>query len=198
MDSKIMGIHKEMLRKRIFFSRNFCRTQAVVWGLFFFAISASSALTPARPQAAAPAPTAAAPATQANQDFPDNPGKDVFLRICSQCHSPANVRAKDLDRDGWADLITKMNGYGATGTDEEFSAILDYLTQSFPPLASKINVNKSTAAELQTGLALTAIEAGGIVDYRQKNGDFKTIDDLKKVPGIDPAKLDAKKNLLAF
>ena len=34
--------------------------------------------------------------------------------------------------------------------------------------------------------------------YREKHGKFKTLDDLKKVPGVDAKKLDAKKDRIAF
>jgi competence protein ComEA len=37
-----------------------------------------------------------------------------------------------------------------------------------------------------------------IVEYREKNGPFKSIDALKKVPGVDAAKIEAKKDRLAF
>jgi len=47
-------------------------------------------------------------------------------------------------------------------------------------------------------LALTPEEATAIVSYREKNGDYKTIDDLKKVAGIDSKKIEAKKDLLQF
>jgi len=47
-------------------------------------------------------------------------------------------------------------------------------------------------------LALTSEEAAALVSYREKNGDYKTIDDLKKVAGVDSKKLDAKKDLLQF
>jgi competence protein ComEA len=59
-------------------------------------------------------------------------------------------------------------------------------------------VNQATAAQLESGLGLTPAEAEAVIDYRKKNGDFKTIDDLKKVPDVDAKKLDAKKDRLAF
>ena len=37
-----------------------------------------------------------------------------------------------------------------------------------------------------------------LVKYRAEHGNFKSIDDLKKVPGIDPAKIEAKKDVLIF
>jgi competence protein ComEA len=92
-----------------------------------------------------------------------------------------------------------MVGLGAVGTDEDFTEILDYLVKNFPQQSNvKINVNKATAKELETGLVLSTKESEGIVTYREKNGDFKSLDDLKKVPGLDAQKIDLKKNRLTF
>jgi competence protein ComEA len=88
-----------------------------------------------------------------------------------------------------------MAGFGAVGTDDEFTAILDYLVKNFP---SPVNVNKATAEQLESGLGLSTAEAEAVIQYREKNGDFKSIDDLKKVPDLDAGKLDAKKARLAF
>jgi competence protein ComEA len=41
-------------------------------------------------------------------------------------------------------------------------------------------------------------EAAAIIEYRAKNGPFKSIEDLKKVPGIDAAKIEARKDRLTF
>ena len=81
------------------------------------------------------------------------------------------------------------------GSDEDFTAILDYLTASFP---LKVNVNKAAASQFVTVLALTPQEGAALVSYREKNGEYKTVDDLKKVAGVDPKKIEAKKDLLQF
>jgi competence protein ComEA len=135
---------------------------------------------------------------QTHPGLPDGPGKATLLRVCSSCHSPDQVIANGQDRAGWESTITKMAGFGAQGTDEEFTEILDYLTKNFPTPSAQVNVNKATAAQLESGLGLTAAEGDAIVTYREKNGDYKTIDDLKKVPDVDAKKLDAKKDQLAF
>jgi competence protein ComEA len=135
--------------------------------------------------------------SQAHPELPAGPGKDTLIRVCSSCHSPDNVIANGQDRAGWENTISKMAGFGAVGTDEEFTEILDYLVKSFPANAP-INVNKATASQLASGLGLTTAEAEAVIEYRKKNGDFKTIDDLKKVPEVDAKKLDAKKDRLAF
>ena len=106
--------------------------------------------------------------------------------------------AQGRNSQDWQDLITKMVGFGAQGSDEDFTTILDYVNTNFPPAYPKINVNKSNAAQLASGLSLSADEAKALVDYRSKNGDFKTIDDLKSVPAVDPKKLDAAKTKLLF
>lgn len=90
-----------------------------------------------------------------------------------------------------------MAGFGAQGTDEDYTEILDYLVKNFPANAP-INVNKATAVQLESGLGFTTTEAEAVVKYREKNGDFKTADDLKKVPDLDAKKVDAKKARLAF
>ena len=147
------------------------------------------------------APSYAQQAAAQKEQYPELPagaGKDTLVRVCSKCHSPDNVIANGQDRAGWEETITKMAGFGAVGTDDEFTAILDYLVKNFPANSGQINVNKATAAQLASGLGLTDAEAAAVVDYRKKNGDFKTIDDLKKVPDVDGKKLDAKKDRLAF
>ena len=164
--------------------------KAVVCGMFL-----CCAGLPSYAQQAAPPPAAEHPQYP---ELPAGPGKDTLVRVCSKCHSPDNVIANGQDRAGWEETITKMAGFGAVATDDEFTAILDYLVKNFPADSGQVNVNKATAAQLASGLGLTDTEAAAVVDYRKKNGDFKTIDDLKKVPDVDGKKLDAKKDRLAF
>jgi competence protein ComEA len=166
----------------------------LVWG-----VSAGSAVAAAAP---------AAYAQDAHPELPPGPGRDITLATCTKCHAISNVTGQHKDRDGWTATITKMVGYGATGTDDDFGQILDYVTKNFgldsPPAAgastgaAKIVVNKETAAQLTTDLGLTDDEAKAVVSYREKNGDYKSIDDLKKVPNVDATKFDAKKDDLLF
>lgn len=71
-------------------------------------------------------------------------------------------------------------------------------TQSNPLKAptGKINLNTATLAELDTLPGIGASIGQRIIDYRTQNGDFKKIDDLKKVRGIGDALFEQIKDLI--
>ncbi len=54
----------------------------------------------------------------------------------------------------------------------------------------KININSATAAELDSLSGIGPTKAQAIIDYRNQNGPFRTIDDLLNVPGIGPKTLE--------
>lgn len=55
--------------------------------------------------------------------------------------------------------------------------------QSAPPKA-KININTASASELESLPRIGPKVAQRIVDFRTKNGSFKTVEELMKVQGI--------------
>jgi competence protein ComEA len=129
------------------------------------------------------------------QKLPDGPGKDTLTKVCGACHEAEIVAGQSRTRDAWFKVINDMLALGADGTDDELKSILDYLSTTFP---KKVNVNKAPAAELQSVLELSTKTAEDIVTYRDKNGAFKTLDDLKKVPGLDSQKMETEKNRIVF
>lgn len=142
------------------------------------------------------APPAAA---QDHPEFPQGQGRDATLRLCSQCHSVNIILANGQSREGWEDTITKMVHFGAHGNDEDFTDIADYLTANFPVSAvKKIFVNQATDQDFATTLGVSLDQGKAIVAYRDQIKGFNSLDDLKKVPGIDAAKLDANKDKLIF
>jgi competence protein ComEA len=52
-----------------------------------------------------------------------------------------------------------------------------------------VNINTATKEELTTLQGIGEKRAQDIIDYRTKNGPFKTVDDLEKVPGIGPGRM---------
>jgi mono/diheme cytochrome c family protein len=107
----------------------------------FVSIAATPAYSQQTPKPPAPSPAQSKPGA----DLPDGPGKDVVVRVCGKCHSPNLVLANGHTREGWEDQITKMVGFGAVGTDEDFTDILEYLVKNMPPHAAA-SPGTSTAA----------------------------------------------------
>jgi len=132
------------------------------------------------------------------QDLPDGAGKPVVLRICTGCHGAEMFASYRKGKDEWDQTITTMTEKGLAISDDDYAVVLQYLSTSLGPLPPKVNVNKASAAELEKALAITTQQAGAIVAYREKNGNFKDLDALKKVEGLDGATLDAKKESIAF
>ena len=133
------------------------------------------------------------------KQLPDGPGKQEAQKLCSGCHELEKSFSQKQDRVGWQRTVDKMVAFGMKGTDKELATVLDYLAKHFPADdVPKINVNKAAAIDLESGLSLKRSQAAAIVAYRTKNGDFKSIEDLKKVPGVEAAKIEAKKDRLEF
>jgi competence protein ComEA len=140
------------------------------------------------------------PASGSGEGLPDGPGKDVVTRVCSTCHEPVRAASVRLTKEGWTDVIEDMKKRGAKGNDQDFEVVLDYMVANFLGEAPKpLNVNSAEAIDLESVGGLLRREAAAVIDYRTKNGPFKTLDDLKNVPGLDFKKIDSRRDrLVAF
>jgi competence protein ComEA len=138
-------------------------------------------------------------AAAAFAQYPDNPGKAEAVKACKECHEIERSFSLKQDRAGWQATLDKMLAVGAPISDRDYTIILDYLAKSFPAEElPKLNVNKAGAIDFESRLSLPRSQAAAVIEYRTRNGPFKTIEDLKKVPGVDVAKIEAKKDKLAF
>jgi len=62
--------------------------------------------------------------------------------------------------------------------------------------AAKININSADVSQLESLPGIGPSTARAIVDQREANGPFKSIEALKDVKGIGDKKFDAIKNLI--
>ena len=122
-------------------------------------------------------------------------GKALLERSCTKCHSLTGTMLQHNSRDRWSEVVDAMIARGAEATDEEIDKIIDYLAKVRGP---KVKVNKASAAELAGALEVPDSVAAAVVEYREKHGAFKNLDDLKKAPALAGKDIDAKKDGLDF
>lgn len=63
--------------------------------------------------------------------------------------------------------------------------------------SGKININTASAAELDTLPGIGEATANDIISYREKNGPFKDIKDIMKIPRIKDSRFNAIKDPIA-
>ena len=129
--------------------------------------------------------------------LPDGPGKDLVAKACIDCHGAANFRKLRLSESEWADKVADMVDRGAKADEKEQTSVVAYLTRFFGK-GSKVMMNSAPHSELMVVLGFNAAEAEAIVRYRTDYGDFKDWQGVSKVPGVDAAKVEAKKDKMAF
>jgi competence protein ComEA len=62
----------------------------------------------------------------------------------------------------------------------------------------KININEADEKQLEKLPGIGPSKAKRIIEYREKNGKFKSLDELLNVNGIGPKTLEKIENYLAF
>ena len=82
-------------------------------------------------------------------------------------------------------IITEGGGNVIVGSIEENSKS-----------TGKININKATDTELMNIPGVGEVTAAKIIEYRETQGTFKTIEDIKNVSGIGDAKFNAMKEYI--
>jgi len=128
------------------------------------------------------------------QDLPEGKGKDLVEQVCGACHGTDLVSSRRATKQGWSYIVDDMVSRGASATNDQIAQINEYLSKNL----GQVNVNKGPAAELTSVLEITDEQAQAIIKYRTEHGDFKSVDDLKKVPGLETAGLDKKKDRVAY
>jgi competence protein ComEA len=77
-----------------------------------------------------------------------------------------------------------------------FIVILFLLIPFYSFSTNKIDINQATVEELEKLPGIGPKIAKNIVEYREKNGPFRSIEELLKVKGIGPKKLEQIKKYL--
>jgi competence protein ComEA len=137
--------------------------------------------------------------TASAQQLPEGVGRVEMEKMCTQCHELSRSVSLRQDHDGWGQTMAKMAAFGMKSTDKDYSVVLSYLSLHYPPEdLPPVNINKAPAIEMEARLSLRRSQAAAVVAYRKANGDFKSLDDLRKVPNLDFAMLESKKDRIVF
>lgn len=79
------------------------------------------------------------------------------------------------------------------------SVMVSGLALAEEPATWRVNLNTATVEVLAESLeGIGASKAQAIVDYREANGSFKTVDDLANVKGIGAATLEKNRKTIVL
>jgi DNA uptake protein ComE-like DNA-binding protein len=126
--------------------------------------------------------------------MPDAPGRADVIRLCSDCHSLEVVTLRRYNPRGWEEVLEEMSRQGTVFTDENYDAVLRYLSVHF----GRVNVNEADADSLALVLELTPEQAQRIVGHRSKVKAFETLPELIDVLAVDPAFIQDRKARVLF
>jgi competence ComEA-like helix-hairpin-helix protein len=137
---------------------------------------------------------AAQPPEKDASPFPPGAGREALIKVCSGCHGAESAVAQFKTHEEWVKTLDEMANNGAQGSDEEWTQIQSYVDKHF----SLIFINKATAEDLHTTLDVPLDVAEAVVRRRTEKGPFRSIDDLKAVPALPAASVEARKDRFIF
>ena len=131
--------------------------------------------------------------------LPAGQDRALVQRTCTRCHEVDRILSQRQDHNGWQTTVSKMQSLGLQADQADLRHVVDYLAKNFPAdIGPRLNINQASAVELEAAFSLHRSVAAAAIQYRKQIGGFKSIDDLKKVPGISATKVESRKDRLTI
>jgi competence protein ComEA len=136
------------------------------------------------------------PAAQSRRpgELPEGDGRDLVASVCGDCHGTEKVTEVRRSRAEWQDTVQDMASRSGVATEEDIKAIVQYVVVHF----GRVNVNRGSETDLVEIAGLTSTEAAAIVEFRKQHGDYRALDDLRQVPGVEFARIEERKDRIGF
>ena len=130
----------------------------------------------------------------------ENKGKpDLEAKIDKNESNVENIENKLLSIE---EKISQLSSGQVSSAPVESSGdtgeVAGATTQAPAPSYStgKINLNSASASQLDSLPGIGPAYAGRIIDYREANGGFKTIEEIESIKGIGPKTFEKLKDLI--
>lgn len=122
-----------------------------------------------------------------------DPNLKAVQSVCGRCHTIAVFLNQTRSWERWNDVFADMTRRGANGTDEQLAQVTTFFLENL----TLVNINSSPADEIAGVLGVSDDVAEDII-ARRKRQPFANLTQLRNVSGVDPAKLDQRKNRILF
>jgi cytochrome c5 len=63
----------------------------------------------------------------------DEPGREILLNTCTQCHDLQRIRRQGRGAEGWLEILDAMLNEGAPLSERDLPVLLRYLARNFKP-----------------------------------------------------------------
>lgn len=119
--------------------------------------------------------------------------ENMMIKILPKKHADAQIKTSAEEIQNKASGKVVIDKKEGTGVIVYASSYTDENNQS---KQTKININTASRQELEGLPGIGPATARDIIEYRNKNGKFKTISDIMKVPGIKQSRYNAIKDFI--
>ncbi|BBH21335.1 hypothetical protein Back11_26800 [Paenibacillus baekrokdamisoli] len=117
------------------------------------------------------------------------------LAVLEQKEETKKPSAAENDKSSIVVEADKKSSQLKEGTqDEQKNGQQPQQAQQPRQTDGKLNINQATAEQLDALPGIGEVKARTIVEDREKNGAFRTVDDLRRVKGIGPKLLEKLKS----